>query len=148
MRERYRIILSKKALLWSLLALLGLHDNSCALAETCFTNNKYPKFAAPQSGYETWTYSTIYSEAALAVFSGGIEKQNNNPWMMRVDTDTARVAWRRYVDVAGANQMVSAMSVESTGTYLAVLLAAGGAGGYGTAISLFVVRTSDGGHHT
>ena len=145
MKERYQIKLSKKALLWSL-TLLVLYD-SCTLAETCFTNNKYPKFAAPQSGYETWTYSTISSEAALAVFSGGIEKQNNNPWMMRVDTDTARVAWRRYVDTS-TSQMVSAMSVESTGTYLAVLLAAGGADGYGNEISLFVVRTADGGHHT
>jgi len=152
MKERHRIRLSKKVLLLSL-ALLGLHD-SCAFAETCFTNNKYPKFTAPEAGdYETWTYSTIYSEAALAVFSGGIELKNNNPWIMRVDTDTARVSWRRYVDTS-AVQMVSAMSVESTGTYLAVLLAAGdnagGTSNYGSGneISLFVVRTADGGHHT
>ena len=79
---------------------------------------------------------------------GGRHDGDNSGLIMRVDLDTDRVKWRRtYKSAVGSGRTVTALSVNPSGTTMAVFMASNSAV-WGRIVYLFAIRTSDGGHET
>ena len=110
-------------LCFSTIGLLGQE----AKAVQCLSEGSWPSFFNTEANeYVTEAYSIVYSDTLNALFMGGlIQSPETDGLVMRSDLDTGRVAWRKviYCGSKGGCEVVSALSVNPSGTSLALAIA-------------------------